>query len=250
MYVGVINLVESHVRRASILADLSTLGYIVDLIPAIDGRKSAALDFAIYNDHRTQLRHGRRLNGGEVACYLSHIQALQNFVASGADIGLVLEDDMHLPADTKQKINALIACLAAEHPRWQIANLTKHDTRSARLIGAITQHRVYRAYYFPMLAGANLWTRSGAQVFLASTFAQQICGPYDTELRSFCAIMGQGISLDPPMLSARAVASDIDQSSTARYALQNKRRPIMPRLVRHFPDIAFARLWQLVSLRL
>lgn len=249
MYVGVINLADSHARRAAVMGDLAALGYDVDLIAAVDGRKSAASDFAICNDRRARLRHGRGLNGGEVACYLSHLLALQNFVASGADIGLILEDDMHLPADTGQKIATLVAYLAAQNPRWQIANLTQHATRCARQIGAIASHDVYRSYYFPMLTGANLWTRQGAQAFLASRFARQICGPYDTELRSFCAIGGQGVSLDPPMLSARAVSSDIDQSATVRAALHPRRRPIMPRLVRHFPDIARARLWRLVNLR-
>ena len=153
MYLGVINLVDSHARRTAILADLAALGYAIDLIPAVDGRKSAARDFEIYNDRRARLRHGRSLNGGEVACYLSHIQTLQNFVASGADIGLILEDDMHLPADTRQKIDAVIACLALQHPRWQIANLTQHAIRCTRKIGGFAQHDIHRAYYFPMLTG-------------------------------------------------------------------------------------------------
>jgi glycosyl transferase, family 25 len=249
MYLGVINLVDSHARRTAILADLAALGYAIDLIPAVEGRKSAARDFEIYNDRRARLRHGRSLNGGEVACYLSHIQTLQNFVASGADIGLILEDDMHLPADTRQKIDAVIACLALQHPRWQIANLTQHAIRCTRKIGGFAQHDIHRAYYFPMLTGANLWTRIGAQAFLASPFARQICGPYDTELRPFCAMTGQGISLDPPMLSPRSVISDIDQSSAARSAPQNLFRPILPRLVRHFSDIARARLWKLAIRR-
>jgi hypothetical protein len=70
----------------------------------------------------------------------------------------------------------------------------------------------------------------------------QVQQGHGSELHSFCMMAWLGMSLDPQMSLARAVASDIDQSSTAHHALPSKRCPIMPRFVRYFADIAHG--WQ------
>jgi glycosyl transferase family 25 len=42
---------------------------------------------------------GRYLVAGEIACYLSHVKALQTFLASDANNALILEDDVEIDAD-------------------------------------------------------------------------------------------------------------------------------------------------------
>jgi glycosyl transferase family 25 len=42
---------------------------------------------------------GRYLVAGEIACYLSHVRALQTFLASGANEALIFEDDVEIDAD-------------------------------------------------------------------------------------------------------------------------------------------------------
>jgi glycosyl transferase, family 25 len=249
MFVGVINLASSTSRRETITADLVMSNTTAEIIEAIDGRGRAADGFDAYNARMTRLRHGRDLNGGEVACYLSHLEALRRFLASGEDIGLILEDDIHFTTCGRDEIVALTGFLRSGFLDWQIVNLTQHDHRCCRQIGSLQERAIFKAYYFPMLTGANLWTRAAATAFLATRYALEVRGPFDTEVRSFCALMGRGVSLSPPPLTTRAVKSDIDQSQTARNAMRDNRRPVMPRLVRHFPDIARARLKKLVDAR-
>lgn len=246
MFIGVINLSSSTSRREAVTADLALSNTTAEIIEAVDGRGAAAESFDAYNFRMTRLRHGRDLNGGEVACYLSHLEALRRFIASGEDTGLILEDDIQFTTGARDDIVYLIGFLRARYPDWQIVNLTQHDNRCCRQIGTLRERAIFKAYYFPMLTGANLWTRSAAAAFLASRFARDVRGPFDTELRSYCAQTGSGVSLSPPPLSTRAVKSEIDQSDTSRSTMRSNRRPIMPRLVRHFPDIARATLKKLV----
>lgn len=53
--------------------------------------------------------HGKALNPGEVGCYLSHISALRTFLASGAEFGLILEDDANFPKNFQLLIHSIIA---------------------------------------------------------------------------------------------------------------------------------------------
>ena len=48
---------------------------------------------------------GRYLVAGEIACYLSHVRALQTFLASDADHALILEDDVEIDADIADVIS-------------------------------------------------------------------------------------------------------------------------------------------------
>jgi glycosyl transferase family 25 len=50
---------------------------------------------------------GRYFVAGEIACYLSHGRALQAFVDSGADAGLIFEDDAEIDADIADVIDVI-----------------------------------------------------------------------------------------------------------------------------------------------
>ncbi len=50
---------------------------------------------------------GRYLVAGEIACYLSHVRALQTFLASDADHALILEDDVEIDADIADVLSVI-----------------------------------------------------------------------------------------------------------------------------------------------
>jgi glycosyl transferase family 25 len=83
--VYLINLDRSPDRLAFMQAQFVRLGMAFERIPAVDGRGVAA--------DRHNWRHHAPLRDGEVGCYLSHIKALEAFLASGAACGVILEDD-------------------------------------------------------------------------------------------------------------------------------------------------------------
>ena len=232
-----INLADSTERSASLQSELDRVNLVAARIDAVDGRGVNPLDFEAYNHQRTINRHARGLTGGEVACYLSHIEALRAFTCSNADVGLILEDDAAFSPNFSSEISDILSAVE-RGTAWDVLNLAETRSDWRKPMAETGSNTIYRAYYFPMLATGNLWLRDGAEHFLNSKYARQIAGPFDTELRSFCARRGLGLSLETPIVTPSGAESDIDASELTRANLStpNKRRPIKPRLVRHFPD--------------
>lgn len=233
----VINLKDSTNRLSEISNKLKHFGLEYKRIDAVDGRRSASTDFPEYNSKRSVDRHGRELTGGEVACYLSHVRALLEFIDSDARQVLILEDDASFVTDFGAQVTELSTALE-NYKNWDVVNLVECRSDWKHPAFEVSENTISRAYYFPMLTSANLWSKEGAISFIESKFGQFVSGPIDTELRSFCALRGRGLSLETPISSPSGAESEIDNSKMTR-AQANKKiqgRPIKPRLVRHFPD--------------
>jgi glycosyl transferase family 25 len=237
----VINLKDSTQRLSEISERLQHCGLKYKRIDAVDGRHSAPADFPEYNAKRSIDRHGRELTGGEVACYLSHVRALMEFISSDARQVLILEDDASFVADFGSQIAELSNALS-NYKNWDVVNLVERRSDWKHPTFEIGNNLISRAFYFPMLTSANLWSKEGAVSFIQSKFGQFVSGPIDTELRSYCAVRGRGMSLENPISSPSGAQSEIDNSITTRTQANKaiQRRPIKPRIVRHFPDYANA----------
>jgi glycosyl transferase, family 25 len=116
----VINLDRAPQRWAAISAQLQGLGLPFQRLAAVDAQaltphQLAQLDAAAY-----RRQHGMQPVLGELGCYLSHVQVMQAFLASGADYALVLEDDVRLHAGLPEVLAGL-----AQHPsRWDMCKLS------------------------------------------------------------------------------------------------------------------------------
>ena len=89
-------------------------------LPAVDARalqdsQRAALDEPAYSR-----KHGMAPVAGELGCYLSHVHALQQFLASPARFALVLEDDVLL----HDSLPAVLAGLVRNADRWDMVKLS------------------------------------------------------------------------------------------------------------------------------
>lgn len=106
--------------------------FIVSVERAIDRRAAmirkldkSQLPYQIVNayipsDERIRTFYGRHLNlirgiwgcgsnlGGVVCCMASHFKALHEFVASGEEIGVILEDDVLFRVDYKERLRSLL----------------------------------------------------------------------------------------------------------------------------------------------
>lgn len=237
----IINLKDSSSRLLKISDDLNIHGIQFNRINAVDGRKLSPNEFPTYNKQRSINRHGRALTGGEIACYLSHIKALTEFIESESQQALILEDDASFVSDFGTQIVELSTALE-KYKNWDVVNLVERRSDWKRPAFEVSKNIISKAYYFPMLSSANLWSKEGALTFVQSKFGQFVSGPFDTELRSFCALRGRGLSLEHPISSPSGAESEIDSSKTTRMQANEtiKGRPIKPRLVRHFPDYANA----------
>lgn len=90
----VINLARSADRRVHITAELAKTGIDYEIITGVDGRALDMRDASIVDPAFVGV-----FPQPQAGCALSHLSAYRKIIADGLDAGLVLEDDVTLPAD-------------------------------------------------------------------------------------------------------------------------------------------------------
>src|SRR5690606_30604054 len=70
-----------------------------------------------------------------------------------------------------------------------------------------------RAYYFPISALGLLWSKAGAQAFLAQL--HELYMPIDVEIQKWASQIGRGLSLVPALVKISGAESDIDANTIA-----------------------------------
>ena len=216
LFTQVINLDSSTERLASATRALAAEGIAFTRLSAIDGRDKPAEAFAQYDPAVAVRRFGRVLRGGEIACFLSHLAALAAFHDSGAEFGLVFEDDLTARPGAGAALSALIdrAATGDLGGAWDVANLGEPARKfftplTSAVVGSLPGGAVPgRAHYFPMRATALLWTRDGAARFLDET--PTVAMPYDHQVRLWATARGTGLGLDRALFPHSGADSDID----------------------------------------
>lgn len=101
----VISLARAPERRAAMVAMLrGALEY--EIVEAVDGKELSGQEAQFCLD-RYCARAFRDLSLTEIACAASHKKALERFLQSGADTGLILEDDAEIASDAFVRLSAL-----------------------------------------------------------------------------------------------------------------------------------------------
>ncbi|MDR0808941.1 MAG: glycosyltransferase family 25 protein [Gemmobacter sp.] len=207
-----INLDGSAARLAQAAAVLAAAGIAFQRLPAFDGRGLRPDELPLYSAAGAVRCFGRALTGGEVGCFLSHLEAVRRFLASDAEYGLVLEDDLTATAGAADLLTHVLARLEAGAARklWWLVNLGKPAQRMMTPLAAVNaEHGLMRAHYFPVTTTAILWNRTGAEAFLRD--ANEIVMPVDHWLRQWATLHDTGLALNPPLFPATEEGpSDID----------------------------------------
>jgi GR25 family glycosyltransferase involved in LPS biosynthesis len=106
IYTVVINLEREQGRRAFMEHELKRLGIPHVFLNAIDGR---SYDFTeVYDETRAKKYHGCPLGLAEKGCALSHRIALGEFLQSGKQYGLIMEDDIAIDASFTERVTKLV----------------------------------------------------------------------------------------------------------------------------------------------
>ena len=131
----VINLPNARDRWESIEARLRRSGLAYTRIEGVNGRE-LRLPIAEFDEFRHRLMTGRRPIPAEIGCYLSHIKAIDAFLASDAACthALVFEDDAVFGEDLPAVIDAALRYADS----WDVLRLSTvgHD----RVVRAIPLH--------------------------------------------------------------------------------------------------------------
>ncbi len=230
----VINLDGSDERLANVTKTLGEQGIDFVRISAFDGRHAEPTSFSEYSESKALGYMGRKLTGGELGCYFSHLNCAKAFLASDADFAVVLEDDMNPSDDLANKIHQLIKGL--QDTPWHLinigANKRKIFTHLFDIVGTDHTHEVSHAHYFPMTTTGIVWNKVGATAFVEQ--ALPIYAPVDNFFRDWLTKSNLGMAVYPPLVVARDVVSDIDGTATRK---NNNRSP-------NYGLLKQKRLWQ------
>jgi len=221
--IQLINLGDSHDRLASSTLVLDGMGLAFERLAAFDGRGLPVSDLPGYHAEGAIRVVGRDLTGGEVGCYLSHVQAAEQFLRGQGDFGLVLEDDFGVTPESRETLAALVAWLDGHSDvEWDLVNLGETTRRHVlKIAGYEHPNALLRSFYLPMTTTAILWSRQGATRFLQA--ALPIRMPIDHFLRHWAAKTGLGLSLERAIFPARGVESIIDRGTPRRRVRRNFR---------------------------
>lgn len=212
--VYLINLDTSTERLAQATAELEKHNIEFQRVSAVDGRKLDVRNYKGYNSLRSNSYTGRDLLGSEIGCYLSHKKALEAFVASENEFGLILEDDLSLVDNFNTVLTATVDYLNHNKVNWTVLNIAANKKKLTKPLARFEGFELLHAYYFPILALGLLWTKSGAEEFLAQM--NQIYTPIDVEIQSWACKTGLGLSIYPPIVKPSGVDSDIDAQTIAQ----------------------------------
>lgn len=94
--VYLINIERASDRLAEIKRQGNEFGLRFERVDGIDGALIPRDEWIDVDHARFQRRHGRTILPGEYGCYRSHLMALRQFLASGDEMAVIIEDDVAL----------------------------------------------------------------------------------------------------------------------------------------------------------
>lgn len=213
-----INLDSSVDRLAEAKSQLENANISFVRIPAVDGRGVDPNTHAAYNEKLAISYMGRKINGGELGCYLSHLNVAKAFLSTDKQYALVLEDDISIDSDLGEIVNQLIQWLEENYPQWDLINM---GDRRIKLHSPLYEfntgnsgHTLTRAHYFPMTTHGILWSRIGAQRFIER--AEPIYMPVDNYMREWLTKSNTGLAVWPPLVKTSGADSVIDNQTVAK----------------------------------
>ncbi|MFD0916012.1 glycosyltransferase family 25 protein [Pseudahrensia aquimaris] len=171
----VINLDRSPDRWDAIATQLNDVGADYERVTAIEGQ-SLLPDLDGLDQSAFDFRHGKTINPNELGCYLSHHKAIQTFMESDVQFGIILEDDADLTADFRATIEALIR----EAHRWDVANLNGRHSGAPVPQCQLTQNNQLVAFLFRRTgARGYMINRKAGRLYCEKLLPMKV--PYDHE---------------------------------------------------------------------
>lgn len=199
---------------------------------AFDGRGRNPQDFPEYDDAKAVRFYGRPMTGGEMGCYFSHIGCARAFLDTDADFALVLEDDVLCNQNSFGVLDRMVDWIdRADLTNWDMINLCLPPTKMYSALETFEGEKAIfsltRAFYPPMTTTAIMWSRQGAERFLATS--DHIYAPLDHYFRRWLATSGRGLAVVPPLFGITGAESDLDDEGGGVPA-----RRKMPKTVSYF----------------
>jgi len=166
---------ERFERMQEKLGEFPALKY--ERVDAIDG-KLVKFGARECNAKLYELFHGKYVTPTEIACFVSHYNALKQFLKTGAEFGLILEDDMEfVPAFTE-----ILADCLKNSAKWNLLKLNGNHRACPITQGQILggAYRLVFNLFHQSKAGAYLINRHAAHNLVKKLLPMAL--PIDHEL--------------------------------------------------------------------
>ena len=109
MITYLINLKRAQERLNSCKKEFKKVELEYTLVEAVDG-KQIKLPHPNFSHFRYSALHGKKINLGELGCYLSHLKVLKKFIESEHNLALVCEDDIEFNLSINKIIEEALNC--------------------------------------------------------------------------------------------------------------------------------------------
>lgn len=220
--VYIINLDSCVERWENISTQCDALGIEYERVSAVRGSELTAEEKVEVYDLSTNLaKYDKRLNDGEIGCYLSHVKCWKKIVEEELDFALILEDD----ASLREKIKECIAQFSSmESSDWDYIKLfnskrLKMKVASLNLDEGVQLHKVAK---LPASTCSQFVSQVGAQKLLKHSFP--IARPVDADIQHWFERELRCFVVSPPVATPAGFESEIDMLGQHRNHVQ--RRPL------------------------
>ena len=202
-----INLDQSTERLARCDSLLSEAGLEYERVSGVYGADLNPEQIAQHYDPQLGRRsYYKKLNVGEIGCYLSHRKAWQKILDEQLEFAAILEDDFFLTGDLARVLE-LVEEIGLE---WHYLKLAKHS-RKRRVIHslALGEYRLVTYNKIPSRTCAQVVSYTGAQRLLATS--QPFGRPVDLDLEHWWEKDISVFGIEPyPLLQKEGGESVID----------------------------------------
>lgn len=216
--VFLINLDGSDQRLKAASAQLGQSHISFQRVPAFDGRRLTIDEFPDYDPLAAMKYMGRPMRGGEIGCYLSHLDCARRFLDSGAGQGVVLEDDMQLMEGFEEGVGQILEWLSTGTIDWDVINIGPNRHKIYTPLFSFTAGKQLRqlthAHYFPMTTTGLIWSRKGATAFVSEH--RRIWCAVDNYLRHWQTRTDRGLAVWPPLVTTTGAESEIAHPTQRR----------------------------------
>lgn len=212
-----INLDRAVQRFQFMDAQFQQLGLAYERMSAVD-RLNLDPSISEYDAKGYRLLHGRKFHDGEIACYLSHVACLREFLKSSNEYALILEDDCRLPND----LYAIIQTAISNGGEWDILRLSTVNSGWRIPYRKFDQNRYFAiALTREKGAGGYMVNRRCAEIFLKELLPIQV--PWDIAFDIEYLMGLRSVFVEPPPIDQNSGMETQIQHDATRYKLPLRR---------------------------
>ena len=198
MKIIVINLERAIERKNKISSQFASLGLKCEFLVAVDGKKISDKERSLVDNEKRKRITKYPLTDNEIACWLSHKNAMLSLLASNEQMVAIIEDDAILSPDFAQVIQAI----EDSNINFDVIDLHRKFKKGEffvpvhKLVDKFAVGRIGRSH---MGAIGYIISRKGAEKFL--NYAPKFVHAIDKEMRRYWANGMDLYGLESPIVS-------------------------------------------------